>query len=65
MTLIGSQVKRSIVIVVRAATGFGAVWEVRRRPISPEEAEAWSLRAQERRAKLKADASATSWPLAE
>jgi hypothetical protein len=63
MTLIGSQIKRSIVIVVRAADG--AVWEVRRRPVSPEEAEAWSLRAEERRAKLKADASATSWPLAE
>jgi hypothetical protein len=63
MTLIGSQVKRSIVIVVRAAVG--AVWEVRRRPVSPEEAEAWSLRAEESRAKLKADASATSWPLAE
>jgi hypothetical protein len=63
MALIGSQVKRSIVIVVRAAAG--AVWEVRRRPVSPEEAEAWSLRAQEHRAKLKADASATSWPIAE
>jgi|GraSoiStandDraft_51_1057287.scaffolds.fasta_scaffold2582096_1 hypothetical protein len=64
MTLVGSQVKRSIITVVRAAAGF-AVWDVRRRPVSAEEAEAWSLRAQERRAKLKADASATSWPLAE
>jgi hypothetical protein len=64
MTLVGSQVKRSIITVVRAAAGF-AVWDVRPRPVSAEEAEAWSLRAQERRAKLKADASATSWPLAE
>jgi hypothetical protein len=65
MTLTRSQVGRSIAAAVRAATNFNTVWAVRSRPISREEAEAWSLRTQERRAKVKAEANATSWPLSE
>ncbi len=65
MTLIRSQVGRSIAAAVRAATNFRTDWAVRSQPVSREEAEAWSLRTEERRAKLKAEANATSWPLSE
>jgi hypothetical protein len=63
MTLTRSQVGGSIAAAVRAATNFSRVWAVRSQPVSREEAEAWSLRTLERRAKLKAEANATSWPV--
>ena len=65
MTLTRSQVGKSIGAAIRAASNFSTVWAVRSQPVSREEAEAWSLRTLDRRAKLKAEANATSWPLFE
>src|SRR6266478_4522911 len=50
MILARSQVGRSIAVILRRATNLSAVRAARSRPITAEEAEAWSLRREERRA---------------
>lgn len=65
MTLTTARLGKSIVDVWRTATSFRTGRAAPARPITGEEAEVWALRKQEQRAKLKADANATSWPLAE
>ena len=65
MILARSQVGRSIAVILRRATNLSAVRTVRSRPITAEEAEMWSLRRAERRAKLRAEANAVPWPVPE
>lgn len=63
MTSIGSQVSRSIAIVLRRASSVSSAASEapRKKPLTAEEAEAWSVRRQEARARLKAEADFSPW----
>jgi hypothetical protein len=62
MTLTTAQLSRSIVDILKAATYLAAGRARRTRPVTGEEIEAWLLRKQEQRTKLKDEANAPSWP---
>ena len=64
MISIRLQVGRSIGVVLRCATNFSTIASkaASKRPLTAEEAEAWSLRTKKMRARLKAEADSSLWP---